>query len=335
MTTTSPAPSSRVARSARYAIALLLVVLALAAATAVPVATGDAAVITRFGRPHAVQIDPGLSWKLPPPIDRVERVDLRLLTTASGMHSVLTSDGLSILIQTWVAWRVGNNEEDILRYLRATNNRPMEAANHLRTFLGSALETVTGRFAMDDLITTIPGQLRLDAYRAAVQERLAVEVRSLYGIHIVDIGIERLSVPEVTLDTTIARMSAERQTVAEEKKSGGRRLAGEIRAQADKSARILKADAEEEAARIEASARTEAARIYADVHSRDPQLYRFLRSLDALERSVTASTRLVLRTDTAPFNALVLPPPGVPLEPLLPAPTTATATAPGLSQPTP
>jgi modulator of FtsH protease HflC len=68
---------------------------------------------------------------------------------------------------------------------------------------------------------------------------------------------------------------------------------------------VIKATAEEEAARIEATARTAAAAIYGTAHAQDPKLYRFLRSLDTLDLIISNSTRLVVRTDAAPFDALV------------------------------
>lgn len=298
--TTAPRPSRW-----RYVIASALVLLALAAATAVPVTTGTAAVITRFGKPVAVQVEPGLTWKAPPPIDRVESVDLRVRTTSSGVHSVLTRDGLSLLIQVWVAWQVPRESEPVLRFVRSTRNNPDEAANQLRTFLGSSLETVTGRFELDALLNTDPTKLQMEAYRTAIRERIAAEVQRLYGIEVVQIGVERLMIPETTVAATVSRMAAERDTVAEEKKAHGRKVAGEIRATSDKEARVIKATAEEEAARIEATARTAAAAIYGTAHAQDPKLYRFLRSLDTLDQIVSNSTRLVVRTDAAPFDALV------------------------------
>jgi membrane protease subunit HflC len=297
-------PISRPSRW-RFVIAAALLALAVAAATAVPVTTGSAAVITRFGKPVGVQLEPGLTWKAPPPVDRVETVDLRIRTTSSGVHSVLTRDGLSLLVQVYVAWQVPGDRDPVLRFMRATRNNPDEAANQLRTFLGSSLETVTGRFDLEALLNTDAGRLQIEAYRQAIRERIAPEVHRLYGIEIVQIGVERLMIPETTVAATVSRMAAERDTVAEEKKAYGRKVAGEVRAAADTEARITKAAAEEDAARIEAEARTAAAAIYGQAHGQDPALYRFLRSLDTLDQIVSSTTRLVLRTDAAPFDALV------------------------------
>ena len=288
----------------RVTVAAVLVLLGLAAATMLTVRSGSAAVITRFGDPVRVITTPGLAGKLPAPIERAIEVDLRLHTTASGIHGVLTKDGLSVIVQAWVAWKVPAQEDSIRHFLRAVQNRPEEAANQLRTFLGSSLETVSGRFELASLLNTDPSKVQLAAYEAALTERLASQAGT-YGIDIVGVGIERLMLPETTVGATINRMAAERDTVAEEKKANGRRIAGEIRSTAEKDARIAKAKANEEASAVEATARAEAARIYGAAHQADPQLYAYLRSLETLEQIVGTTTRLVLRTDAAPFRVLV------------------------------
>jgi hypothetical protein len=65
------------------------------------------------------------------------------------------------------------------------------------------------------------------------------------------------------------------------------------------------------AAEIEAGSRVQAARIYADAWQKAPELYKTLRSLDTLNGVVGSGTHLILRTDAAPFRALVDGPPGL------------------------
>ena len=79
--------------------------------------------------------------ELPPPFETVLPVDLRLKTTSSGLQDVGTKDGLRILVEAYVAWRVEADPDHVRQYLRAVRNQPNEAASQIRTFLGSALET--------------------------------------------------------------------------------------------------------------------------------------------------------------------------------------------------
>jgi len=293
----------------RWIIAVVLIILALTAASAVPVKNGEGVVITRLGAPVRVVTDPGLAWMLPAPIERAQRVDRRLRTTATGSHGVLTKDGLSLVVQAYVAWRVHGDGATVLRFVRATGGDGDAAANQLRTLLNSALETVSGRFALTDLVNTDAASVRLSDYEAALRERLAGTASDTLGVELVQVGIERLLLPEATLQATVTRMSEERRVAAEERQSAGRKAAGEIKATADKESRIAKATAEQEAAVIEAKAKAEAAGIYGTAYTADPELYVWLRSLDALEASLSGNARLILATDAPPFQALMSPPP--------------------------
>lgn len=297
--------TQRGSRPLRLGIAAALVVVALLAATLTVVPQGTALVVTRFGDPVRVEVSPGLVWRMPAPVERTVAVDLRLHTTATGLHDVGTKDGLRIQIAAFAAWRVPAQPDAILGHLRAVRGDADEAAGQLRSFLGSALETEASRFALGDLVNTDPALVRLDALEQALARRLAEQVRTTYGVELVQVGIERLGLPESTIKATVERMIAERQTAAAERKAKGSQLAAEINQAAFRDSRITIAQAQEEASAVEAKARTEAAAIYAKAHAADPELYAFLRGLDTLEQIITSGTRLVLRTDAAPFRSLV------------------------------
>ncbi|WP_240202644.1 SPFH domain-containing protein [Burkholderia sp. LMG 13014] len=96
----------------RVTVALMCLLVALAVASFVQVRAGEASVVTRFGRPVRVLLEPGLAWRLPAPIDAVTPVDLRLHTTSSGLQDVGTRDGLRIIVEAYVAWRVPADARD-------------------------------------------------------------------------------------------------------------------------------------------------------------------------------------------------------------------------------
>jgi membrane protease subunit HflC len=297
------APAGR--RWPRLVVAGALVAVAALAATLGVVRQGSAVVITRFGDPVRVHTTPGLAWRLPAPIERATEIDLRLHTTVTGLHDVGTKDGLRVTLSASAAWRVAAEPARILQHLRAVRGDADEAAAQLRTLLGSALEIEASRFALTELRNTDPAQVRLAALEDALRERLRAQLAENHGIEVMQVGIVRLGLPESTVKATIERMSAERMTAAEEKRAAGRKLAEEIRQGADRERRIVVASAEEEASKIEAAARSEASAIYGKAHAADPTLYAFLRGLDALDQVIKGDTRIVLRTDAAPFRALV------------------------------
>jgi membrane protease subunit HflC len=326
----SPARTARgrTRRAVRFIFAAAILAAAAVASAQVMVAAGQAVVITRFGDPLRVLTEPGLAWKLPAPLESTLDVDLRLRTTSSGLQDVGTRDGLRVLVQAFLAWRVAADPAHIRQFIRAAGNNPDEAARQLRSFVGSALQITASNFDLIDLVNTDPSKVRLAAFEQQLRQTVAQQALDIYGVDIQQVGVERLSLPSETLAATVARMRAERETVAAERTAEGLRAAAAIRSDADRDARITVAKAKADAAAIEAKSRQEAARIYAGSFARDPQLYTLLRSLDTVGQVVGPHTRLILRTDAAPFNVLVQGPPGADLKPAPaegpPAPATAT-----------
>jgi membrane protease subunit HflC len=262
-------------------------------------------VVTRFGNPARVLMKPGLAWRLPVPLESIIPVDLRLRTTSSGLQDVGTRDGLRIIAQAYVAWQVQPNSPNIQRFLRAVQNQPDEAARQIRAFIGSALETTTSAFELSSLINTDADKVQIAALETRLREQINQQLQSTYGISVLFVGIERLTLPAVTLAATVDRMRAERETIAAERTAVGNREAAEIRSAAERDGRIVEAEARVKAADIEAQSRVQAASIYGKAYAGSPQLYNMMRSLDTLSTIITPDTKLILRTDAAPFRALV------------------------------
>jgi modulator of FtsH protease HflC len=292
-------------RNARVAAAVVVMLALVLSACLVLVSPGEAIVISRFGNPVEVFTSPGVASRLPPPIDTTLAVDLRLRTTSSGLHDVGTRDGLRILIQAYIAWQVPDDAAHIRQFLRAVRNQPELAAEQLRSFTGSALEITASSFDLASLVNTQPSQIKLAQFESALRDRINEQALRVYGIAIRQVGLERLTLAPDTLNATIERMKAERDTVAAERSAQGQRQADLIRSAADRDARVVQAQAKLDAAEIEAKSRVEAASIYKHAYDGDPQLYTLLRSLDSLDAVVNTNTQLILRTDAAPFRVLV------------------------------
>lgn len=139
-------------RALRIGVAALLVMLAVLTASLLEVRAGNATVITRFGDPVRVLLTPGLAWRLPAPFESPLDVDLRIRSTSSGLQDVGTRDGLRVLVQAWVIWKVKSDDKDVLRFIRAVQNQPDEATRQIRTFIGSALETTASNYALSDIV---------------------------------------------------------------------------------------------------------------------------------------------------------------------------------------
>jgi modulator of FtsH protease HflC len=310
----TPPGKRRAGAVLRFGIAGLVVVLFAVTTCLVLVGPGESVVMTRFGDPVRVITEPGLTWRFPAPIDRTTRVDMRLRTTSTGLQDVGTRDGLRVLVQAYVAWQVPAESERVTQFLRAVRNQPDEAADQLRSFLHSALEITASGFDLAALVNTDPTKVKLAAFEDRLRERLEGQILNNYGVTVRQVGIESLTLPAEALIATVARMRAERQTVATERVAEGERMAAEIKAAADRDSRVMVARAHEEAAATEAKARVEAAAIAGRAYAEDPNLYVMLRSFDTLDSVVGQNTRLILRTDAVPFRVLVDGPTGPKME---------------------
>jgi membrane protease subunit HflC len=229
-------------------------------------------------------------------------------------------------VQAYVAWQVPPDPASVRQYLRAVRNDPDEAARQLRSLVGAALQVTASSFDLADLVNTDPAHQQIGAFEAKLQAQVAARVAEVYGVAIRQVGIERFGLPENTLAATVGRMRAERETVATQVTSEGRRAAAAIRSDAERDSRVALAEARTQAAGIEADSQTEAATIRARAYQGDPQLYLLVRSLDTLAAIVGPNTRVVLRTDAAPFRSLIEgPPAAVPPAPAAPAPAVSPA----------
>jgi modulator of FtsH protease HflC len=315
----------------RIGVAFLILAAAVAAACIVMVPAGQVEVITRFGNPTRVITEPGLAWKLPVPVESAIPIDSRLLTTSTGLEDVGTRDALRVLVQAYVAWQVPPDPQGVRLFLRSVRNQPDEAARQLRSYVNDRLHVISSNFDLADLVNVDPKKVRLDAFEEQLRAQVAPRMQQVYGIAIRQIGIERMTLPDETLAATVARMKAQRETVAAEVQAEGLQKANAIRSDAEKEARQVKATAQEKAAHIEADAQQAAGRTYQRAYQTDPKLYQTLRSLDSIDQVVSKSTNVILRTDAAPFQVLV-DGPGVTdteAKPATAAPAPAPASTPG------
>ncbi|MCG8456699.1 MAG: hypothetical protein MI919_10500, partial [Holophagales bacterium] len=79
----------------------------------------EVGIVTRFGKPRGDLAEAGLHLKLPWPIDRVIRLDRRLLVFDNEPAEMLTRDKRNVLVDSFVLWRI----EDPLRFAQTVRTR--------------------------------------------------------------------------------------------------------------------------------------------------------------------------------------------------------------------
>ena len=268
-------------------------------ATSVVVREGEVALVTRLGRPVASETEPGLHWKLPWPIDQTTTLDMRRRVYETGHTEMLTRDKKNIIARTFVVWRIG----DALVFHQAVGN-VQQAETKLDGLLTNAAIGTLGGHDLSALVSTTPADLQVDQIEHELMVSTAASALKNYGVTIEQIRLERISLPEENVTAVFAQMRAERRQFAAKFQAEGEREASRIRSDATLEAAKIRATGEQEAARIRGESAAEIAKTYADAHKVDPELYKFTRSLESLDKLVTGSTSLILRTDSEPFSLL-------------------------------
>jgi membrane protease subunit HflC len=281
-------------------LAAVLVLLVALASALVVVDETEHAVITQFGRPVAVLSDAGLHAKLPAPLQRVTRVERRILFTEQPATELLTSDKKNVVVSTYVSWRVA----DPLRFL--TSLRTREAAEaRIAALVQSELGSTLGNLPFSDVVPAPTDGGGLEQVEERVQRACHDAALRDFGIEVVSFGVTRLGYPAQNLQSVFARMRAERERIARGFRSEGKAAAQKIRAEADRERSGVLADADAQAQRSKGEGEAEAARIYAEAYRGHEAFYRFLRTLESYEKVLQENTTLVLPADS-PFLELLV-----------------------------
>ncbi len=289
------------------AVAVLLLILVIVGySTFFTVHQTKQALVVRLGEPVRVITEPGLNAKIPF-IDSVLYVDKRILNIESPAQEVnvqsqdksgvgLAQAGERLVVDAFARYRV----TDALKYYQTVG--PAGADSQLSILLNSALRRVLGAATLLDAVRN-----KREDLMAQMRDQLDRDAQP-FGIHVVDVRIRRVDLPEQNSQAVYQRMQTERQREAAEFRAQGSQKSQEIRARADRDVTVLLAEANSQAEQIRGQGDSERNRIFADAYGQDPGFFVFYRSMQAYERSMQHSdTHLVLRPDSDFFRYFVDP----------------------------
>ncbi|MBP7451300.1 MAG: protease modulator HflC [Ottowia sp.] len=258
----------------------VLILLALAASTMFVVDQRQFGVVYQLGQIQRVITEPGLSFKLPPPIQNVRYIDKRLLTLDSmDTEPVLTAEKQRVVIDWYVRWRI----TDPQAYIRNVGLDESAGATQLNRVVRNAFQEEINRRTVRELISTRRETLMADVKREVTE---SVKGAKPWGIDVVDVRITRADYVEAITESVYRRMQAERQRVANELRSTGAAEGEQIRADADRQREVTVANAYRDAEKVRGEGDAEATKVYGESFGKDPQFAQFYRSLDAYKSSV-------------------------------------------------
>ena len=250
------------------------------------------AVLYSLGEIREVIAEPGLKFKLPPPLQNVIFIDRRTQTLDSPeTRPIFTAEKQSLVIDWLVKWRI----RDARQFIRNTGTDLRSAEARLSPIVQAALnEEVTKR----SVRAMLSGER--DKVMQGVMARLSDDAKN-FGIEIVDVRIKRVDFASTVTESVYRRMESERKRVANELRSQGSAEGEKIRADADKQREVILAEAYRDAQKIKGEGDAKSSAIYAESFGRDPQFAQFYRSLEAYRTSFRNKTDVIVVDPSAEF----------------------------------
>lgn len=232
----------------------------------------------------AIKNGSGLHFKLPF-IDQVETYTSRLYTYVSDSEVVNTSEKKQYYVKTYAQWYIA---DPALFSLKLGNMASAE--NQLDNLIHPVIVQAINRLTAENFVSNKDA---LNAALASGLKTINIDMASR-GIEVKDIQVHRTILPNANIESTYARMQADRAKVAQQLRSEGQEEYLKAVSSTDLEARRIEADAVSDAGTIRGDGDAAALEIYADAYSVDAEFYSYWRSLQALENAIDQNSTLVL-----------------------------------------
>ena len=283
-----------------YSVGFLLLAALLLFSMTYTVRFNEVAVRTTFGKTStaSVKSEPGIHFRFPLFADRVTTYDTRVQLAETPLVEVPTADGQSIVVRTFVMWKMDTDPEQVLKFASSYASE-RDADSALKSHLMTATKASLGRYSFDDLIGP---DSKLAAAEQDIRRQLASVVSS-QGITPVAVGISQVQLPTKITKAVLSRMQATRTKLAETERTAGSAEARRIRGEANTIVGNLQAFAEQRAEQIKGEAQRKAA-AYLESMGEDVEFAIFQVHLDALRVSLSDTATLILSDEAAPWYLL-------------------------------
>lgn len=306
-------------RIGKYLLALVL--LLLLGNSIVICRENEYKLIRQFGKVQRVVSASGLTFKAPF-IQSVDTVPKEILIYDLPASDVITSDKKSMIVDSYVLWRV----EDPLKFTQTLANSIYNAENRINAIVYNATKNTVSNMTQDEIIKSRDGKMTVTAADAGEaiesndlileEQTEVVEIKSLteeimdsigdnyeqYGITILAVEVKKLDLPDDNKQAVYTRMISERENIAAQYTAEGASQAQMIQNTTDKEVSIMLSEANAQAEQLIAEGEAEYMRILSDVYADETRsdFYAFVRSLDAAKESLKGSNEktLILPADS-------------------------------------
>lgn len=300
---------------------LLVIVLLVLGNSLIVCQENEYKLIRQFGKVQRVISVAGLSMKIPF-IQSVDTIPKEILMYDLPASDVITSDKKSMIVDSYVLWRV----TDPLKFTQTLSGSIYNAENRINAVVYNATKNTVSNMTQDEVIKSRDGKMtvtisdteeEVESNDLVLEEKeTVIEIKSLteeimeslgdvaeqYGIAILTVEVKKLDLPDDNKQAVYSRMISERENIAAQYTAEGASQAQMIQNTTDKEVSIMLSEANAQAEQLIAEGEAEYMRILSDAYADESRsdFYSFVRSLDAAKESLKGSKEktLILPADS-------------------------------------
>ncbi len=249
--------------------------------------------VFQFGRIVHVADTPGIKFKLPV-IQTTQHISKKIHLYDMPASGVITRDKKSMIADNFVMWRVS----DPVKYVQTLNAIEPRAQERIEAAVYNAVKNAISSMSQDEVI-----EARGERLSRAITEESNSDIGG-YGIVILQTQIKALDLPNDNKSAVYERMISERQNIAASYAAEGKSEAQKIRNTTDKEVAIKVANAKRNADVLVAEGEAEYMRILKSAYDtpEKAEFYNYIRSLDALKKSLAGGDKTVILDKDSPLS---------------------------------
>lgn len=276
------------------AVAGFLLAAALFLGLSCMVVTGENEykLVRQFGKIDHVESEAGLSFKVPF-IQTVDSLPKYIQLYDLAPSDVITKDKKTMITNSYVLWQI----TDPIKFAQTLNGSIGNAESRINTVVYNSIKNIISSLTQEEVISGRDGELT-EAILANMGNTF-----DQYGIKVITVETKQLDLPADNKEAVYERMISERENIAATYTAEGTSEAQIIKNTTDKEVSIMISEAEKQAEILKAEGEAEYMKILSEAYADESKtdFYSFVRSLDALEASMTGDNKTVILSEDSPI----------------------------------
>lgn len=278
-------------------ITVLILVVILLSSFMVITQENEYKLVKQFSKINRTISTPGISFKIPF-IESIETLPKTIILYDLPASDVITKDKKAMVADSYVLWKITNPE----KFSRSLSCSTTNAESRIDNVVYNALKTLIGNHTQNDIINNRSGALSNNIMNI-VQKQIKE-----YGIEILSVEIKRLDLPNDNKQAVFNRMISERNQIAARYIAEGNEESQKIKNTTNKEIQISLSEAKAKAETLSAEGEAEYMKILSEAYNTaDRQkYYEFIRSLDAIKKSLTGDNKTIILPIESPLTKIIL-----------------------------